>query len=529
MGGVASVASMPSTHPVARHCDVAIIGGSAAGLAAALQLARQRRSVIVVDSGEPRNAAAAHMHSFLGRDGTPPGDLLAAGRAEVRGYGGEILSGRAVDITRGGEGFVILLAAGHTVTARRVVAATGLADDLPTIEGLEQHWGGAVIQCPFCHGYEARDRRIVQVATHPMALHPAPLFRQLTDRFTLLLEPEVDFGTAAEPLRAADVDIRVASTRRLLSDTDGRLSGVELTDGTQLPADAVVVSPRFRARAEAFATLGVRSETHPSGLGDVLVVDAMGATAVDGVFAAGSITDPGQQVLPAAAHGSRVGAAVALSLADEDLRAGGRPFGSATDWEHRYSGEPLWSGNPNGALVAEVTGLAPGRALDVGAGEGGDAVWLAEQGWITTASDIAARALDRVRTEAEHRGVSVSCLLADANSLRPFPREAFDLVTASYASIPRTPDRRAVHTILDAVAPGGTLLVLSHDPEAMRSPQHHGVPFDPDAYLQVDDFIAVLAETPGWTIESQDKRPRPPGAATAEHHVDDVVLRARRV
>lgn len=134
----------------------------------------------------------------------------------------------------------------------------------------------------------------------------------------------------------------------------------------------------------------------------------------------------------------------------------------------------------------------------------------------------------RVRAEAGRRGLSVTCLLADANALEPFPHQAFDLVSASYASIPRTPDRRGVHTILDAVAPGGTLVVLGHDSEAMRSPRHHGVPFDPDAYLQIEDFAAVLAEAPQWTIESVDMRPRPPGSATAAHHVDEKVLRARR-
>src|SRR4051812_9166863 len=111
---------------VVRHCDVAVIGGSAAGLAAALQLGRQRRSVIVVDSGEPRNALAMHMHSFLGRDGTPPAELARAGRAEVRSCGGEVLSGTAVQVTRVGDDFVVELAEGHTIVARRVIVASGL-------------------------------------------------------------------------------------------------------------------------------------------------------------------------------------------------------------------------------------------------------------------------------------------------------------------------------------------------------------------------------------------------------------------
>lgn len=518
---------MPNPHDIVRHCDVAIIGGSAAGLAAALQLVRQRRSVIVVDSGEPRNAVAAHMHSFLGRDGTPPGELLIAGRAEVRGYGGEVLSSRAAQISRFGERFSIALTEGHTVRARRVIAATGLADELPDITGLAQHWGAGALHCPFCHGYEVRDQRVVQIVTHPVGLRATSLFRQLTDRLTVVVEPEADADPALEPLRAAGVIIRRASVQRIVSAPSGRLSAVELADGTRLEADAVVVGPRFRARADAFAALGLSTEPHPSGLGDVVAVDAMGATAIHGVFAAGSITDPSQQVLPAAAHGSRVGAAVALSLADEDVRAAARPSGIAADWEHRYSGEPLWSGNPNGSLVVEVADLPPGRALDVGAGEGGDAIWLAEQGWDVTASDISTGALDRVQAEADRRGLTITCQLADANALNPFPPKSYDLVSASYASIPSTPDRRGVRTILDAVAPGGTLLVLGHDIEAMRSRHRLGVPFDPEAYVQVTDFQAAVSETPGWTITSVGKRPRPPGSTSADHHVDDVVLRAR--
>src|SRR5690606_26471949 len=117
-----------------------VIGGSAAGLAAALQLGRQRRSVIVVDAGEPRNAPAAHMHSYLGHDGRPPAELTAIGREEVRSYGGEVVPGRAIDVTRDDAGrFRVELAGGHLIVARRVLAATGLVDRLPDIEGLARH------------------------------------------------------------------------------------------------------------------------------------------------------------------------------------------------------------------------------------------------------------------------------------------------------------------------------------------------------------------------------------------------------
>src|SRR3954470_21220600 len=138
---------------IERVCDVAVIGGSAAGLAAALQLGRQRRSVIVIDAGDPRNAPAAHMHSYLGHEGLPPAVLTSIGREEVRSYGGEVLAGRALDIAQLADGrFRVELVGGGTVVARRAVAATGLVDVLPDIEGVAQHWGADVIHCPFCHG-----------------------------------------------------------------------------------------------------------------------------------------------------------------------------------------------------------------------------------------------------------------------------------------------------------------------------------------------------------------------------------------
>ncbi len=127
-----------------RHCDVAVIGGSASGLAAALQLGRQRRSVIVVDSGEARNGPAAHVHGYLGREGFAPSELTAVGRDEVRSYGGEVLAGRARRVTRiGDDRFRVELVGGHSIVARRVLAATGLIDELPDIDGLAQHWGAA--------------------------------------------------------------------------------------------------------------------------------------------------------------------------------------------------------------------------------------------------------------------------------------------------------------------------------------------------------------------------------------------------
>ncbi len=455
------------------------------------------------------------------------------GRNEVHSYGGEVLDGRVRQVTRADDNhFRAELVGGHSIVARRVLAATGLVDLLPDIEGVAEHWGVGVIHCPFCHGYEVRDQRIVQIVTHPMGLHPAKLFRQLTAELTVVLHGAVDVDESElDALRAGGVEVLQAQVQRIVSGPGGEITAVELVDHEPIDADAVVVGPRFRVLAEPFAPLGLRTAAHPTGLGDFVETDATGATSVPGLYAAGTVTDPSQQVLQAAANGSWVGGMISFGLAADDLVAAARPSAGQADWDRRYEGDQIWSGNPNGTLVNEVGGLEAGRALDVGAGEGGDAIWLAEQGWTVTANDISERALDRVAAEAQRRGLRVECSHADANGPSPFGTATFDLVSAQYASIPRTPDGRGVANLLNAVAPGGTLLVVSHDLEPMRAPidtTTYSRPFDPDAYLRVDDIAAALTDVTEWTIEVHDKRPRPAGAASAGHHVDDIVLRVRR-
>ena len=516
---------------IVRHCDVAIIGASAAGLAAGLQLGRQRRSVIVVDSGEPRNAPAAHMHSYLGHEGMPPAEFTKIGREEVRSYGGEVLSGRVNDVSRiNDEQFVVRLTGGHEVIARRVLAATGLVDDLPQIEGLAQHWGRDAIHCPFCHGYEVRDQHLVQIITHPMGLHPAVLFRQLSAHLTLVLHDGVaPDHPQLEILRNSGVAVVDQRVQRIVADEHGRVCAVEFVGGDRIKADALAIGPRFRVRAEVLESLGVRPVQHVSGLGDFIETTPAGETSAPGIYAAGNITDPSQQMLNAAAQGSWVGAMIAVSLANEDMLAATRSSGNERDWDNRYSGDQIWSGNPNGALVHEVSPLAAGRVLDVGAGEGGDAVWLAERGWHVTATDVSQRALDRITAVANERALSIACVHTDANSPSAYGTAAFDLVSAHYASIPRTADNRAVANLLDAVAPGGTLLIVGHDLEPMRKPietTEHSRPFDPDAYVRIEDFISALTNDQNWTIELHETRARPAGAAS--HHANDVVLRAKR-
>ncbi len=301
--------------------DVVVVGGGAAGLSGAVTLARSRRSVLVVDAGQPRNAPAAGIHNYLGREGTRPADLLATGRDEVTGYGGEVVSGVVTSARRHGGDFVVTVDGGREVTARRLLVATGLVDELPGVEGLAQRWGRDVLHCPYCHGWEVRDRRIGILATGPNAMHQALLFRQLSDDVVLLRhtgpEPTPEQAEQLAALGIEVVDGEVGSVEV----AGDRLTGVRLVSGDVVGLDAVVVAPRFTARAGVLAELGLTPadlEMGGSVIGSAVAAEPTGATAVPGVYVAGNVTDLSAQVVVAAAAGLRAGAVINADLVAED-------------------------------------------------------------------------------------------------------------------------------------------------------------------------------------------------------------------
>ncbi|SFR23097.1 Thioredoxin reductase [Lentzea waywayandensis] len=260
--------------------EVVIIGGGAAGLSAALMLTRARRSVLVVDGAEPRNAPAAHMHNYLSRDGLSPLELLKHGRAEVEGYGGEIVNDDVRGVTRTDDGFAVELNE-RTVHAQRLLFATGLVDEVP--DNLRERWGRDVFGCPYCHGYEVRDQKLA-VFGEEMKVK---LVRQWSDDVTHV--PSVD---------AIEVE-------------DDRLVAV-ISGSERIPADALVYSAPVKPRDEFLLALG--AETEETMAGPFVRTDSKGRTSVPGAYAAGNVTDPTAIVIVAAAQGAQAAGMINMDL-----------------------------------------------------------------------------------------------------------------------------------------------------------------------------------------------------------------------
>jgi thioredoxin reductase len=297
--------------------DAIVIGGGPAGLNGALMLARSRRSVLVIDCGEPRNAPAEAIHGLLGRDGMPPQELLRIGREEVRGYGGEVMDGEVVSAGRDGELFAVTLADGTTLYARRLLVTTGLVDRLPDVAGLVERWGHDVIHCPYCHGWEVRDRAIGILHNGPASMHHAMLFRQLSDRivyFTNGAELERDGleELAARGIKAVDGVVAA------VEEEEGVLTGLRLEDGRIEACEVVAVATKMEARAAFLEQLGLVPEEHPGGMGHHIAADGFGRTSVAGVWVAGNVTDLGAQVGGSAAGGALAGAQINADLVREE-------------------------------------------------------------------------------------------------------------------------------------------------------------------------------------------------------------------
>ena len=291
--------------------EVVIIGGGAAGLSAALVLGRARRRVAVIDAGQPRNAPAAHMQGFLSRDGMPPSELLAAGRAEVSGYGVELVNDRLVDIK---PGFTVTLAGGRTLNARRILIATGVSDELPDIEGVRERWGNDLLHCPYCHGWEVRDQPLGVLGSIPGSVQHALLVRQWSDDVIFFAHTYDLTHVERRQLDARGIRIEEGVVARLVVEDD-QLRGVALADGRTVGRTAVFVRPGNVPHNDGLvAALGC--DKNDAGF---VTVDATGRTSNPGVWAAGNVVDPRAQVITSAGAGSAAAIAINADLVQEDV------------------------------------------------------------------------------------------------------------------------------------------------------------------------------------------------------------------
>ncbi len=305
-----------------------VVGGGAAGLSAALVLGRARRRVAVIDAGAPRNAPAAHMHGFLSRDGMPPADLLAEGRDEVAGYGVELVSDQVLGIE---PGFVVRVAGGRTVTARRILMATGVGDELPDVPGVRQRWGKDLLHCPYCHGWEVRDQPLGVLGALPGSAQHALLVRQWSGDVVFFVHTYHLMPAEQRQLEARRIRVVSGEVARLVV-KDDRLTGVELTDGRVVARTAVFVRPGNLPHDDGLLA-GLGCERDEAGFP---LVDGTGVTSVPGVWAAGNVADPRAQVITSAGAGSAAAIAINADLVQEDAERAiadlaERPFSAVTE------------------------------------------------------------------------------------------------------------------------------------------------------------------------------------------------------
>jgi thioredoxin reductase len=301
--------------------DVLIAGGGPAGLSAALLLGRSRRAVLVCDGGEPRNAASPAAHSFLTRDGTPPLELRRIGREQLAEYPSVELADAEIREVDSADGrFEATLGDGRHVAARKVILATGVRDELPAIEGLTDLWGGDVFHCPYCHGWEVRDRPLVVLsngAPPEIFWHMVTLIRNWSGDVVVLTDGGDDLGPEdRERLRAMDVGLREEPIARLEHE-GGRLTQVVFADGSALPRGGVFVRPVLHPRNELALRLGC--DLNDDAIPGLIRVDPTWQTTVPGVYAVGDVATPMQQIAMAVSSGAMAGALANYALVMDDL------------------------------------------------------------------------------------------------------------------------------------------------------------------------------------------------------------------
>ena len=289
--------------------DAIIVGGSFAGLSAALQLARARRKIMVIDAGQRRNRFASHAHGFLGQDGRAPGDIVADARAQLLAYPTvEWIDGQAETAAKTGGWVSVRTAGGDTFEARRLILATGVTDELPDIPGLAERWGKSVFHCPYCHGYELGGGEVGVLAVSPLSMHHAlmlPDWGRTTFFLNGAFEPD-DKQMAELKRRGVSVE------REPIERITGERADVELRDGRVVRLTGLFTPTRTKPSSPLAEQLGCDLEEGP--IGPFIRTDGFKETTVPGVFASGDAARAMGSVAFAVADGAMSGASTHQSL-----------------------------------------------------------------------------------------------------------------------------------------------------------------------------------------------------------------------
>lgn len=294
--------------------DAVVVGGGAAGLAAATWLARYRRSVVLVDSGDYRAAAVEVSHGYLGRDPQSPLDLLATGREQLGRYAtARYRKGVVVAAERVGEEFLLRCEDGQQLRALRIVLATGVVDACPAIEGFDLHYGASAFHCPACDGYDVQGRDVIAYGWDERLVGFATGLLDWARSVTVLTSGNRFDGDDACRAVLDRHRVRIIETpaRRMLGDR-GDLRGVELTDGSVVEGSVLFFSVAHQPRTDLAQALGCDLDED-----GYVEIDTSGHTSVPGVLAAGDVVPGLQLVQVAAAQGTAAGVAAALSLHGE--------------------------------------------------------------------------------------------------------------------------------------------------------------------------------------------------------------------
>jgi thioredoxin reductase len=293
--------------------NVIIIGGSFAGLAAALQLGRARRKVTVLDTGLPRNRFAGHSHGLLGHDHKPPLDILAEARQQLARYPTvKLINARADSISGAIDNFSVLTVEGERLGARRLILSYGVVDQMPAIPGFTESWGTSIVPCPYCDGFEVADQHWGLVWSGPQSMNQVRLFHDWTERLTVFAD-----GHEIAP------DIRADLAARQVLVVDGRINGVvrdgshnatvKLDTGPDVAVDILFAHPRTKPSASLHETLGLATVNTPTGI--ALKVDERRQSSMAGIYAAGDLANPGMaSVTTAISHGATAGISAQQSM-----------------------------------------------------------------------------------------------------------------------------------------------------------------------------------------------------------------------